>query len=719
MIVQLGLSFPVFAQKEASGAGTIKTEKEYFIYKLRGTSNDSAIVWQLASYFESEVNKIQSYIKDEAKLRPIERDKAMRSLVYLIKELGDHISKQKIDMYDIPGALESYKNILIALITHKPLNHLLAPLEPRRAQLMASAFSQYKEYSLLDDYAVYKRVSSSPDYILQFLEAKPGFRYSESLLLDAVAYDPLKLVYYLNKNKQGIQDQIRNNENIYIRQVASLSKEKNASELLPFLSPMAENKISADEIIAKRTNANSYFQLLVDGLQGELSTGNHSDVSLKPLRNGIREKALAFYVNQVNEMHTSPDAVRFVPVKGLRAEDLYYIITSAGDELYTSSYLGIFKRLMEHFPEGTADSLFEKVQYDNFHIFIRLAANYNVLDDFFAKVPVEKTRELLKRFITGIENDANTGLDRAMDIADCFSSLSNTPELFEMVHEELQYNMDRSSSSRHYLGIRLYSILMEIFELVKQKEELNRVWAKLGNYEELKYHDLQNEKGDINELVLFYGDEDGIASFNNFQKHYTDRSKWEIKRNSSWMQIRSVQSTSFTIYANLPLDIKDDKDLIAQDSLLSFLTEQSKEPTIIIHRGHSYHLDKTLNRLKPNVRLAVLGSCGGYNKAISIASINPDVQVIGSKKTGSMSINDPVLDMINETIVAGKDLMWPEIWKKLRDRFSRDEVSLSLFNEYFPPSDNLGLFVLKLFNYYNRFEVKRGNVEKPEVIGTN
>jgi hypothetical protein len=107
--------------------------------------------------------------------------------------------------------------------------------------------------------------------------------------------------------------------------------------------------------------------------------------------------------------------------------------------------------------------------------------------------------------------------------------------------------------------------------------------------------------------------------------------------------------------------------------------------------------------LQPSVKLAILGSCGSYNKAISIASINPDVQVIGSKKTGSKSINDPIIDEINETLLNRKDLLWPEIWKKLAARFGKDEVALSLFNEYFPPSDNLSLFVLKLFNYYNRF----------------
>ena len=142
-------------------------------------------------------------------------------------------------------------------------------------------------------------------------------------------------------------------------------------------------------------------------------------------------------------------------------------------------------------------------------------------------------------------------------------------------------------------------------------------------------------------------------------------------------------------------------DLKAQDSLNAFLEQQAIEPTVLIHRGHSYHLDKTLKRLTPSVKLAILGSCGAYNSAISIASVNPDVQIIGSKKMGSKSINDPIIDAINESLQAGKDLTWVEIWNKLQSRFSKDEFALNLFNEYIPPGKNVSLFVLKLFNYYN------------------
>ncbi len=358
---------------------------------------------------------------------------------------------------------------------------------------------------------------------------------------------------------------------------------------------------------------------------------------------------------------------------------------------------------MEHFKGHSADSLFDMVRYDNFHVFIRLAANYNVLADFLSNMSPEMRKELLTRFITGVESDVNTGLERAMDIADCFAALRTSTDISGLIQTELQSNLNRCISGQQYLGMRLYSILLQVFDLVKQGGALNKLWTTLGNYEILKRSALENKQGEIVEIVLFYGDEDGVASFKNFLKLYGDSSKWNVSRNENWVSIRSLSDQPLIIYANMPLDITQEMDARAQDSLFIFLEQQSLQPAVLVHRGHSYHLDKTLKRLKPSVKLAILGSCGSYNKGISIATINPDVQVIGSKKTGAKSVNDPILDVINETLVSKNDLYWPEIWKRLAARFTKDETALSLFNEYFPPSNNVSLFVLKLFNYYNRF----------------
>jgi hypothetical protein len=171
-----------------------------------------------------------------------------------------------------------------------------------------------------------------------------------------------------------------------------------------------------------------------------------------------------------------------------------------------------------------------------------------------------------------------------------------------------------------------------------------------------------------------------------------------MTKNGNWISVRSATEHPVVIYANLPLNSAEEMDLHAQDSLVDFLKQQSLQPSVLIHRGHSYHLNKTLKWLFPSIKLAILGSCGGYNHAINIASINQDIQVIGSKKTGSKSINDPLIDVINNDLMAGKDLQWLEIWGKLSARFNKDQMANSLFSEYFSPDNNLGLFVLKLVN---------------------
>jgi hypothetical protein len=703
--ILLFLTQPLLVVAQSSATKVLKEEEGKFFRELDRISIDSILVHQLSSSVKLEIDSIYTFIISDTALQAAEKEKAILSLGYFMNELAKNITRQRSEVYDIHGALLSYRNILKALLYNRSFTDVLLPASQNRSQVLAAAFRQYKEYPLLDDIAVYKRVASLPEFILSFLENDPGFRYADSLLVIAAVNDPLKIVSYLSQGKQPLQEKIRNNNNIYLQQIISLAADKNASELLPFVTQIAENKITPQEILETRKDVVKYFQLLVNTKLEPVGIHDASFRFQKLLRKGLKEKSLSFYVNEINELHSAADAIRFASVKGLRPEDIYYIITSCGDELYTSSYLGLYKRLMENFKTQSADSLFSIVQYDNFRIFMRLAANYNVLTDFLNKMPQEKAAEITGRFISGIENDPNTGLEKAMDIADSFTGLDSAIVISDMIQQELQSNLIRCKSGHLYFGVRLYSILLQVLDMVKQKSSLNKLWATLGNYEMLERKALQNKNGEIIELVLFYGDEDGIASFNNFQKMFTDTAKWKTTRNENWITIRSVSDQPVIIYANLPLDTKEELDIKAQDSLFIFLKQESIEPVVLVHRGHSYHLDNTLKRLTPSVKLAILGSCGGANSSISIASINPDAQLIVSKKTGSKSINDPIINIINETLLNNEDLLWPAIWEKLSVRFSNDEFTRNLFNEYIPPGKNLSLFVLKLFNYYNRSSV--------------
>lgn len=679
----------------------LKEEQVDFSQYIQSIFIDSNVSGRLQWFVEFEVDSINQSVVNDTVLSESEKAKAIQSLVYFLKQLSENLSLQKFDIYDIPDALESYKLTLRALLRHTPYLELVNKLGPRRSQLLANAFWQYNECTELEDIAVFKRVASLPAYILQFLESRPGFRYADSLLVLVAAHYPSKVVSYLLQHKPGLQLLIRMNKNIYLQQIVSLSENRFISELLPFIIPLAEKRITVAEILEKRKDPKTYFELLVNTLKHELSIPEiASSIFLIPLRNGIKDKSISFYVNQINELHSSAAEIRFAAVNDLRVEDLYYIITSCEEELYTSSYLGLYRRLMEHFNTPAIDSLFVIVKYDNFQPFMRMAAIYNTLGDFLSCMPQETAAGLLKRFILGIETDANTGLAKAMDIADAFSGFTALPGISLMIQQELKSNYDRCKYDQSFFGMRLYSILQNVFDLVQKKDSVNKFWANLGNHELLERKVLQNKRDEIIEVVLFYGDEDGIGSFNNFIRLYKDPTRWIISKNNYWITIRSLSEQPVIIYANLPLDNETEMDLLAQDSLFAFLKQQMAEPAILIHRGHSYHLSHTLRRLQPAVKLAILGSCGGYNSLLNIANISPDAQIIVSKKIGSQFINDPMIDVINENLQNNRDLVWSEIWEKLRIRFSKSEMMLNLFNEYTPPSKNVSLFVLKLFNFY-------------------
>ena len=695
--------FPSVAQLNTS-AILLKEENSKFLLGLKSSRLDPNITTRLTRFGESEVDSIQQFLIAVNTLSDAEKEKALRSLFSFIKGLSENIKQPKPEMYDIPAILESYKTILRTLLYQKPLKHELLQIGPWSSQLLAAAFRQYTEYDLLNDVTAYKNMAASPEYIYQFLENKPGFRFTDSLLIKVAAHDPLKMATYMIKGKPGLQNKIRDQKNIYVQKIVALAGNRNAAELMPFLVQLAEERITPEEIIEKRADITHYFQLLVNTLKDEIDQpADQSLIFNTALRNGIREKSFAFYVNHINELHNSPDAIRFASVKGLRPEDLYYIITSSEEEMYTSSYLGLYKRLMENFKEGSVDSLFTMVNYDNFRAFMRIAANYNTLTNFLNRMSPEKAAELINRFISGIETDTKTGLEKAMDIADSFTGLDSAITISELIKNELQSNLKRCQSKQLYFGVRLYNILTEVFELVKEKDPANKLWNELGNYETLKHKSLVNKNGEIVQLVLFYGDEDGSSSFTNFLGLFKDTSKWKTSKNESWVTIRSVSDQPVVIYANLPLDYKQELDLRAQDALAGFLKQQSIEPVVVVHRGHSYHLSKTLKRLTPSVKLAILGSCGGYNSIISVATISPDAHIIVSKKTGSKYINDPMIEVINENLRNGLDLTWAETWQILANRFSKDEFRLNLFNEYIPPARNVSLFVLKLFNSYKKF----------------
>lgn len=677
----------------------IDNEQKDFSNFIKDLDFDSNIKSVAEKFVMKDVDELQDHIQQMKNNTFDEKLQGLKSLQYFINALKGDLSRKKFSVYKLPVTLKAFHQLLPLVMQNQAIYDYVDDLSWRSLQLLSNSFFQFPAGKYLDNLSSFYRVKSSPEFILSFLENNPNFTYKDSLLTIFASQFPFELLEYVKSHKNQLTENIQTSTDPYVQQILNLSNNINASEIVPFTEQLVNKTLTVDSVLSLRRNVTGYFQAIVNIIidnNKKPSSGHYQ----KALMQALREKTLKFYVKEINNLHSAPDAERFASVKSLRPQDLYYIITSAEQDLYTSSYLGLYRRLMDQLKNKSADTIFSIVNYDQSRKFLRLAASYNTLLDFFKRMPLPVAKSVLHYFVAEINMetiDENELITEVMDVADAFLAISQDSALSEIVTIELRNRLEKYKTEHRYHAIRVFQILNQAYDAISQKDKANKL-RKIYNYESIAIDQLKNDKDTVSEVVLFYGDEDGINSYRSFMNVYKDTTQWKWETNSSYTILRSQKGQPITIYANLPMDMEEKTDLAAQDTMYMYLKENGIKPSILIHRGHSYHLEKSINRLQPSTKLAVLGSCGGYNNIKQIVSANPDIQIIASKQVGAMIINDPMLDAINKQINNDEDLNWEKFWDALGNSFKSNAAAYKLFGEYVPPYKNVGVFVYRLYN---------------------
>ena len=390
------------------------------------------------------------------------------------------------------------------------------------------------------------------------------------------------------------------------------------------------------------------------------------------------------YVNDINGLHqTQSSIVRFKKIANLTPQELYYIAVLGADELYTSSFVsGIYPLIIRKLGTKNTSELLALVYQDYFKKFIALAANYNTLQNFLSHMPIEASNDLMRRFVRDL--DIAPTLEDAVDVADAFSSISDT-SLQDLILSEIRKNKNN----------RLYQTLDALCTAaIHQKNTNPTIQALQNTFGLLDFNTLRNNQKNVIVRQYFYGDKDGIQIFNAFINSF-NKPGWKTIQKKYWTEINSTNG-KVSIYANMPLDEKNELDLKAQDSLTGYLAAQKITPSIVIHRGHSYYANHTIASIDSSAKLVLLGSCGGYQKLTSVLKRAPNTQIIASKQIGKGVINAALLSQIAEALEKGQDLIWSGIWKQMNDRL-KGEAKTS-FQDYIPPYKNIGLMLLKTYS---------------------
>jgi hypothetical protein len=248
--------------------------------------------------------------------------------------------------------------------------------------------------------------------------------------------------------------------------------------------------------------------------------------------------------------------------------------------------------------------------------------------------------------------------------------------------------------------MRVYALLATLFNGLKASDNQDALKQQsdilsLPPINLVQYKNLVNDSGVVYQQVFFYGDEDGKTSYASFMGNFRD-GKWKVANSKYWTTITSTSGKPLVIYANNPLTEPEDEE--AQKQLGEHLEKKGILPSIIVHRGHSYHLPLTLERLNKNTRVVMLGSCGGYHNLAEVLDRSPDAHIISSKQVGAMNVNEPIIKAMQAKLMEGKDIEWISMWKDLNVYFTSKMPSYKeTFSDYVPPHKNLGAIFIKAY----------------------
>lgn len=677
--------------------------------RLRAGSNDD-INDQVSDALYRKINEFRNWIESNDKIAT-NNDK-VRFLKYVENVLiyfRIDLRARQISAVEFPSLLSTFEKIMKAKADSQSILPYLQNASYRIALINTRVFADGdEEVKAANDIVYVKYAALNPDKILQTIAPYAKEPFADSLIVLACKKDPVQFYSYAQSTSSSVGRLIHKSNDPMVKAVADLSQTDNALFYFPFLDDILSGRKTKDEIKKYVGDGEAgydsvgYFKLLA---------GTAIDYSLRAAK---KDTAIAYYgangllqtmkyrdslhfIAPINALHDQSNlAVRMKAIQPLGPVELYYALVLSEDFIYTSSYKHSFNRLMQIMgtkPRG--DSLLLSVNFDHFKKFIKMAANYNKLDTFLKTMPAARAELVMNNFVANLDKTEN--LEDAVDVADSYSSLTNK-SLQESMLRNVIANEAKANEENNRKGIVIYGLLKTLFKSFDDDGKTD-ISSEIGipSIYEVPNKYLQDEKGRIVQQVFWYGDEDGKNFYPQFKNSFSPKD-WKVTEKKEWMEAVSNKGNVY-IFANRPLNNDANLDDSAQVHLGAYMESIGMKPAVTVHRGHSYWLPRTLDRMAGDAKIVVLGSCGGYQNLNKILEICPDAHIISTKEIGAGDINRPILNYMNQTLSSGANLSWKAMWQSLDKIFSVDQSKAvrDSWDDYIPPYKNLGAIFLKAY----------------------
>ncbi|MFT6112882.1 MAG: hypothetical protein ACJAXV_001673, partial [Bacteroidia bacterium] len=296
---------------------------------------------------------------------------------------------------------------------------------------------------------------TEPSELLKHYSEFDSKSFSITVLDEVARVAPMKIKTYLH-SWNPVHKQIKASRNKITETIYDIFEEKGtATRSYVLLNDIVSSKLSVEEahIIAKYDN--TLFEYLIQMRAEEELHAEHS------VDEALKYQCLK-HVRVINDLHEESDAKRFASLSKFSASEIYTLMVYSEDEIYTSTFLGMYSRMMAKMDaESTYQFLFQN-NFNQFRTFIKMCAGYNELNDFLSKMGEWEKQNLFSKLVEGIEK-ANDNLSSAVAIADTYGSIksSGTKAIFEQAilkyYEEIRYTDVEAE--------KLYGIILSVFNI--------------------------------------------------------------------------------------------------------------------------------------------------------------------------------------------------------------------------------------------------------------
>jgi hypothetical protein len=677
---------------------TLRADGKADVYFHAGANEE--INYMVTQAITQKVDNLQCKIELDTTLGDQAKKGYLTGIEKILKNFTTLFRSRKFNPANLPTTLDAYAEAILRDQRKESIEDIITrnSYDINMLVLSSDAFNNNSGYRASRSAQVMKYCMLYPDQTFFILKDNPDVPGRDSLIKVAGYKYPKRLYdFAAANNKLGYA--IRKIDDPFIQAVSKMATSGGSGQLyFPFLDNILAGKQTFEEINAIKEDDAKYYKLLVQTRMDYIGRSLNGEriVSMGVLDTMLQTKARNVFINEINGLHESPDPVRFRKLNQLNAQELYYLVIEGERDMYTSSYTrGIYPMMMQKIA-NRGDSLLVSVGFDRFKKFIRIAAGYNTLKDFMGSFPdKDKSKTLMTAFVNGLER--SEGLEDGVDVADSYASIAETDKpVAEEMLLNVKNNYERNVQENNKRGIVMYNLLYRLFlSAADSSINLSKEFGIPPVYS-VSYSSLAKDSaGKVVIQVFFYGDKDGRWNYNNFTPQFSNGNWKRIEDNKYWIAFASTKGKPIVIYANKPIDEEKQEGELekAQEALKAYLEEKNLEPTIIVHRGHSYYAPYTIEQIPPTAKIVLLGSCGGYNLIHDVLRHSSDAHIIASKQTGKLDINQPFMDLMNEKLRNGNNIDWIPFWNEFKAKAGRVDG----FEDYIPPYKNLGVLFIKAY----------------------